>query len=346
MDSILIVDDNRQVLEQLRELLTSEGYQVAFIPQGDFLFQRLDNGNFDLLLLDINLPGRSGIEWLREVKSHPAYQDLPVIMITGEDERSTLAQCFDLGANDYIHKPINEVALKARIRTSISARRFHQQQLELEKQKTLQSRMMMLSAQMNPHFIFNALTSVQYYLFENDTASALNFCSEFAGLMRKTLDNSSKHFITVSEELTFLENYLNLEKERFQGRFEYLITNKLEEPGSTNIPPMLLQPYLENAIVHGFQNLGRQGKIELELSEKNGTVTAIIRDNGIGRKAAAHRRPASSHRSVAMSNTKVRLELLKSVYPEDNFDVTVKDLEKNSEALGTEICIRFAGDLH
>ncbi|MCB0533207.1 MAG: response regulator [Saprospiraceae bacterium] len=346
MDSILIVDDNRQILEQLKELLTLEGYQVAFIPQGDFLFQRLDNGNFDLLLLDINLPGRSGIEWLREVKAHPKHQNLPVIMITGEDERTTLSQCFDLGANDYIQKPINEIALKARVRTAITAKRYQEQQLAMEKQKALQSRMMMLSAQMNPHFIFNALSSIQFYLLENDTPAALNFFAEFAGLMRKTLDNSSKPFITVSEELVFLGKYLALEKERFQGRFEYSISEELEDPDSTHIPPMLLQPYLENAIVHGFRDLDHKGKIELQLTEADGVVTAIIRDNGIGRKAAAKQRTGSAHRSVAMSNTKTRLELLKAAYQEGDFNVEIHDLEENGKALGTEITIRFAGDLH
>ncbi|MEO1261161.1 MAG: response regulator [Bacteroidota bacterium] len=345
MDSILIVDDNRQVLEQLKELLTTEGYQVAFIPRGDFLFQRLEGSQFDLLLLDINLPGKSGIELLREVKANALYQDLPVIMITGEDERTTLATCFELGANDYIHKPINEVALKARVRTAITTKRFQEQQLELEKQKALQSRMMMLSAQMNPHFIFNSLNSIQYFLLENNDTAALNYLSEFAQLMRRTLDNSQRRFITIAEELDFLEKYLSLEKERFQERFEFEMQKELEDPDNTLIPPMLLQPYLENAIVHGFKNLSKNGLLQLHFTEADDHITVIIRDNGIGRKAAAALRSASPHRSVAMSNTKTRLKLLEAAYREGDFEVVVNDLEEDGEAKGTEVVVRFSCDL-
>ncbi|MCB0545918.1 MAG: histidine kinase, partial [Saprospiraceae bacterium] len=172
------------------------------------------------LLLDINLPGKNGIELLGEVKAHPIFSAIPVIMITGEDERTTLAQCFELGANDYIRKPINEIALKARVRTAVLTKRYHEQKLELERQKALQSQMMMLSAQMNPHFIFNALNSIQYFLMENDADLAIHYLSEFSGLMRKTLENSSRRYISMAEEIHFLEKYLSLEKERFQGRFD------------------------------------------------------------------------------------------------------------------------------
>ena len=194
MDSILIVDDNRQVLEQLKELLSGEGYRVAFIPRSDFLKERLEKENFDLLLLDINLPGKNGLDWLKEIKSDPKHKNLPIIMITGEDERDTLAKCFELGANDYIHKPINEVALKSRVRSAITTKRFLEQQLRLEKQKAMQSRMMMLSSQMNPHFVFNALASVQSLVMTQETEDAVNYLSEFAGLMRLNLENSLINF--------------------------------------------------------------------------------------------------------------------------------------------------------
>lgn len=346
MDSILIIDDNRQILEQLKELLRAEGYQISFIPRGEFLFQRLETGKFDLLLLDINLPGKSGIEWLRDIKTHDQFKDIPVIMITGEDERTTLAKCFQLGASDYIHKPINEIALKARVQTAIAVKRFQEQQIKLEKQKALQAQMMMLTAQMNPHFIFNSLNSIQYFLLENDGQSALNYLSEFAGLMRKTLHNSSQRFISISEEITFLKKYLDLEKERFQDRFDYNITNQLEDTDDILIPPMLLQPYLENAIVHGFKEIEHQGKIELAFLESKNTIEVIIKDNGIGREAAAKIRSAAPHRSVAISNTKTRLELLKTAYEDGDFEVVINDLNHEGTASGTEVIICFSIDLH
>lgn len=344
--NILIVDDDRQVLVQLQKLLASQGYRVAFIPRGEFLFQRLENGRFDLLLLDINLPGKSGIELLREVKAHPQFAGLPVIMITGEDERGTLVQCFELGANDYLRKPINEVALKARVRTAIFTKRYQEQKLELERQKALQSRMMMLSAQMNPHFIFNALNSIQFFLMENDAASAIHYLSEFSSLMRRTLENSARRYISISREIRFLEKYLRLEKERFQNRFDYKIVNELEDPDYTFVPPMLLQPYVENAIVHGFKQIEYQGELTVKFQEKGESIVCTVKDNGIGRKAAAELRTIKAHHSVAMSNTEGRLELLNNLHNASEFRVEIIDLESGDQALGTEVVVRFPGDLH
>ncbi|MEZ4991676.1 MAG: response regulator [Saprospiraceae bacterium] len=343
---ILIVDDDRQILEHLQELLRNQGYQVSFIPRGEFLFPRLESGDFDLVLLDINLPGKNGLELLREMKALPAYADLPVIMITGEDERQTLASCYELGAIDYIRKPVNEVALKARVRTAIFTKRYHEQRLELERKKALQSRMAMLSAQMNPHFIFNALNSIQFFLMENDTAQAIHYLSEFSGLMRRTLENSTRPYIPVTEEISFLKIYLQLEKERFQGGFDYEIIDELSDPDYTFIPPMLLQPYIENAIVHGFKQIGYPGKLTVHFRENEDIITCTIRDNGIGRKAARELRSVKSHRSVAMSNTQTRLELLNSTHGATDFRVEIRDLYDGERAAGTEVVVCFPGDLH
>lgn len=344
--NILIVDDDRHILEQLQTLLVKQGYRVAFIPRGEFLFQRLAKEQFDLILLDINLPGKSGIELLREIKAHPQYSDLPVIMITGEDERTTLAQCFSLGANDYVRKPVNEIALQARVRTAIFTRQYHQQKLELEHQKALQSRMMMLSAQMNPHFIFNALNSIQFFLMENDSASAIHYLSEFSSLMRKTLENSTRPYISLAEELSFLRKYLYLEQERFHHRFDFEIIDELEDSRDTFIPPMLLQPYVENAIVHGFKQIDYPGQLLIRLDESSNSIICTIRDNGIGREAAKELRTIKSHKSMAMSNTQARLDLLNSTHQDAEFSVSMNDLEENGRATGTQVVVKFPADLH
>jgi DNA-binding response OmpR family regulator len=147
------------VLEQVNHILAEEGFDISFIPKGEFLFQRLDRQDFDLVLLDVNLPRISGYDLLQEIRKHPKYHNLPVIIITGEDEDTTLTKCFALGAQDYIRKPINHLVLKVRVSSVISASRFHLNQIKNERDEALQARMNMLSSQMNPHFIFNALSS-------------------------------------------------------------------------------------------------------------------------------------------------------------------------------------------
>ncbi|NHF60508.1 response regulator [Flavobacteriaceae bacterium TP-CH-4] len=345
MDSILIVDDNRQVLEQLKELLSGEGYQVAFIPRSDFLRERLEKGNFDLLLLDINLPGKNGLDWLKEIKSDSKHKNLPVIMITAEDERDTLAKCFELGANDYIHKPINEVALKSRVRSAITTKRFLEQQLRLEKQKAMQSRMMMLSSQMNPHFVFNALASVQSLVMTQETEDAVNYLSEFAGLMRLNLENSLTPYISLSDEIKFIKQYLELERIRFQKSFSYNISVQVENPEDIMIPPMLLQPYLENAIIHGLGKLDRHGELYLLIQEENDIVKCTITDNGIGREAGIKYKP-KKHHSVAMANIEARLEMLNAVMEKEEFSVSIVDLETKGRPTGTRVVLVFPNDLH
>ena len=343
--NILVVDDNRQVLEQVNHVLAEEGFDISFIPKGEFLFQRLERQDFDLILLDVNLPGISGYELLRELRNHPKYHNLPVIIITGEDEDTTLTKCFALGAQDYIGKPINHLVLKVRVSSVISASRFHQNQLKSEREEALQARMKMLSSQMNPHFIFNALSSIQEFILSNESEKAIDYVSEFAGLMRQNLENSLVPHITLADELQFLETYLRLERTRFNNSFDFEIILDIKEYQDIMIPPMIIQPYLENAIIHGLRKVDRDGKLTLLVKEQDNRIHCIITDNGIGRKQAEKINP-TKHRSVAMSNIEARLELLNLDAKMKEFKVEIEDIYENEVPAGTIVSLCFPNDLH
>ncbi|MBO0322253.1 response regulator [Muricauda sp. CAU 1633] len=342
---ILVVDDNRQVLEQVNHILAEEGFDISFIPKGEFLFQRLDRQDFDLVLLDVNLPGISGYDLLKEIRKHPKYHNLPVIIITGEDEDTTLTKCFDLGAQDYIRKPINHLVLKVRVSSVISASRFHLNQIKNERDEALQARMNMLSSQMNPHFIFNALSSIQEFILSNETDKAIDYVSEFAGLMRQNLENSLVPYITLVEELRFLETYLKLERTRFNNSFDFEIILEIDEFQDIMVPPMIIQPYLENAIIHGLRKVDRMGKLTLSLKEQDDRVHCIITDNGIGRKQAEKNNP-KKYKSIAMSNIEARLELLNIDARMKEFKVEIEDLYENDAPAGTIVLLCFPNDLH
>jgi len=134
MSKILILDDERQVIQQVSTLLESFGYDYDFIPKADFLFRKLDSDHFDLILLDINMAGRDGVSLLRELKSTEAYHDIEVIMMTGETDDRVLSECFELGAADYITKPIKELVLRARVKAVIDKQMYIR---EISKQKRL-----------------------------------------------------------------------------------------------------------------------------------------------------------------------------------------------------------------
>lgn len=343
--SILVIDDNRQVLDQVNHILAEEGFDISFIPKGEFLFQRLARQSFDLILLDVNLPGINGYELLVELRKHPKHSGLPVIIITGEDEDATLAKCFDLGAQDYISKPINHEVLKVRVSSVISASRFHQNEIKSERQEALESRMKMLSSQMNPHFIFNALSSIQEFVLANESDKVIDYLSDFAGLMRQNLENSLVPYITLSEELRFLETYLRLERTRFNNTFKYDIKVDVDEPNCIMIPPMIIQPYLENAIIHGLRTADRMGKLTLEITENGNRIQCTITDNGIGRELAKKIQP-KTHKSISMSNIEARLELLNLDAKMTEFDVKVEDIIESDRPSGTRVSVCFPNDLH
>jgi tetratricopeptide (TPR) repeat protein len=145
-----------------------------------------------------------------------------------------------------------------------------------------------LISQMNPHFIFNALNSIQLFILKNDKIASNLFLTNFADLMRKVLDNSQFQFISLYEELEALKTYMELEKARFAKKFDYEILTTDNIPvNDYNIPTMILQPFVENAIWHGFSTLEGEGKIRIEICQPSAsTLLIIIEDNGIGRKKA------------------------------------------------------------
>lgn len=198
-----------------------------------------------------------------------------------------------------------------------------------------------LRSQMNPHFIFNALNSVNNYISKHDERSANRYLSDFSALMRTVLENSEEDFIGLPRELELLELYLKLEHSRFPDKFTYSI--KVEDSVNREaykIPPMLLQPYLENAIWHGLRYREKPGFLKVHLSQKNDTLVICIEDNGIGRKkSAALKTPhQKKQRSTAMDNIQKRIAILNDMY-KYNISVTVKDLEE--DGTGTMVILRL-----
>ncbi|HPT21251.1 MAG TPA: histidine kinase [Bacteroidales bacterium] len=146
-----------------------------------------------------------------------------------------------------------------------------------------------LKSQMNPHFIFNAFNSIQKYILQKDTKAALDYMSDFASLIRQTLDNSSKESITLDDGYKYLTSYIELEKKRYPD-FDYKFDIDQDlDLRKTTIPPMLIQPFVENAILHGIRPLGKRGMLLLKfkLSGDRSTLICTVEDNGIGRAKSA-----------------------------------------------------------
>ena len=199
--------------------------------------------------------------------------------------------------------------------------------------------LMALRAQMNPHFLFNTLSSIQHFVSANHTDEALRYLSKFAKLMRVVLDNSKRKEIPINDEIRAISLYLDLEKLRFKDKFEYTIQIGDElDPSYDEIPSMLIQPYLENAILHGINNKKEKGQISVKLSLEDDNIVCTIEDDGVGRKkAAAMQKKSKAHKSQGMNITRDRLSIINRVNQSD-LSVVVEDIF-DAENTGTRVKI-------
>lgn len=224
------------------------------------------------------------------------------------------------------------------VRNKEKARRqIEQQLLELE-QKALR-------AQMNPHFIFNSLNSIQGFILDKEITSANKYLSQFARLIRQTLDNSFQSQISLNDEIKYLTTYLQLEQMRNRNRFEYAINvDKAIVSGEVFIPSMVLQPFIENAIRHGMQNKNdKNGKIVINFSPNNNMIDCSISDNGVGRKEAQALKTiqGSLYQSRGMQLTTERIDLINKNQDNKIAVKIIDHVDGEGKPAGTEVIIRF-----
>ncbi len=198
-----------------------------------------------------------------------------------------------------------------------------------------------LRAQMNPHFIFNCLNSIESYIIKNETFKAAEYINDFARLMRLILQNSRSELISLSDEIEALDLYLQMESLRFDNQFQYYI--KVGEEVNQNemeIPPMLIQPFVENAIWHGLIPKKGSGLLNIEMKRSNGVLKIVIEDNGIGRKRAEELNASMKKRgkrSMGMLITQSRMEVISELY-NTHATVAINDLtDEDGNPAGTRV---------
>lgn len=202
-------------------------------------------------------------------------------------------------------------------------------------QRVAELELQALRAQINPHFVFNALNSIQHYYNQHDERSANRYMTAFAQLIRQTFTHSQTHWITLAEEMELLDTYLKLEQMRFKQQFNYTIGMEppFDDP-TMLLPAMLLQPYVENAVNHGLRHLkDRPGLLRISFALSGEELVCRIEDNGVG-FTRARARP-SGHQSMGMTITRKRVETINQLYG-STITVQVTDAPGN----GTRVEIR------
>ena len=214
---------------------------------------------------------------------------------------------------------------------------------EKEKYKRLEIEQKLLRAQLNPHFMFNALNSIQQYIYQKkDPALIADYLAKFSRLTRKILQHSREELIPLEDEIDFLKDYMDVQSIRFDTPFEYKIdVNEKLLNDEVMIPPMLSQPFVENSIEHGILSKRGAGRIEVKMYPSENYLLIQIEDNGIGINQAKFKKRSEHHRSLATSITKERLMLIEKK-EKKNTSMTVEDLSDSNDLItGTLVNIKI-----
>jgi len=213
--------------------------------------------------------------------------------------------------------------------------------LRLEKHKLLtnsiQSELKAIRAQMNPHFIFNAINSIQDLVLQNDTLKSYDALVQFSKLVRNTLDYSEKEFIYLSQEIDFLETYLGLEQLRFKTNFDYNIQNFIQ--GDLRIPSIIIQPFVENAIKHGLLHKSGQKQLNITFNLIDEQIICTITDNGIGIKKSQEikSRQNRNHKSFSTNAISKRLQILEQKLEQKCYFTSEEIIGEQEMVIGTKI---------
>ncbi|MBX2942601.1 MAG: PAS domain S-box protein [Cyclobacteriaceae bacterium] len=224
----------------------------------------------------------------------------------------------------------------------ITERISHNKELAEANKKIGELKLMALRSAMSPHFIFNVLNSIQFFIAKNDRLNAINYLSTFSKLVRSILTHSVKNEIRLSDEIEMLKNYVNLEMTRFENKFTFNLSVGADlETEAILIPSLLIQPYVENAILHGLYNRQESGELSINIERLEDVLVFEIVDNGVGREAAMKLQKYNlpTHESMGIGITEERLKLINQNI-KTAFEI--EDLMNQSGPCGTKVNIRIS----
>jgi len=203
-------------------------------------------------------------------------------------------------------------------------------------------RQKLLRIQLNPHFMFNSLNAIQSMIYQNkDTQKTADYLAKFSHLTRQILEFNQHELISLEDEIKFIKNYLSIQQTRFDDPFQFNIkVDDKIEAYELQIPPMITQPFLENAVEHGISEFENKGEIQVRFILENEFLQVIIMDNGIGREQAALKKKSKNHRSMATSITRERLRLWNEK-ANKNFSMAIDNLLENNKVVGTAVVFQL-----
>lgn len=270
-NTILIVDDDSANLQVLINILSTEDYKLIVTCNSKEAVKAIEQYKIDIAILDIMMDEISGYDLCKIIRSTYNLYQLPVLMITAQTHTEAMIHGFKLGANDFLTKPFSSEELKARISTLINMR--------TSAIEVINNKVAFLQAQIKPHFIYNAL-NVIVSLCDTDPNKASDLLIDFSSYLRKSFDfSNTKNFVPIESEIEYIKSYLAIEQVRFENKIKCNFNIKYT---GFMIPPLILQPLVENCVKHGILKKVGNGEINISIYKKNLTIYIIVEDDGVG----------------------------------------------------------------
>ena len=298
--TILIVDDEPVNLEVLEHHFRDETYRVVRAASGRQALAWIARQSFDLVVLDLMMPDLSGIEVCREIRERFNLLELPVLILTVRNRTNDIVQALSAGANDYLAKPFEKRELLARVSTLILMKR------SLE--EAVQSQRDSLMAQIKPHFFYNVMNTIMGFCL-TDPERAYELLGDFSRLIRQRLSLSEgQRYISLREELDLVRAYLKIEQARFGDSLAWEIRCGVDD--SLSIPPLMLEPLVENAVKHGIWEKSGGGSVTVEIERAEADIAFRVADDGVGMTMERLREVLADGASgIGLHNIRRRLQL-------------------------------------
>ncbi|MBO1005716.1 hybrid sensor histidine kinase/response regulator [Pseudogracilibacillus auburnensis] len=269
---ILAIDDDPVTLKLISNIFPLDQYEVSTVSSGSEALPLLKRVEWDLIISDTMMPNISGYELTSLIRQQYSALELPIILLSVRGHPDDISTVFAMGANDYVTKPINSLELKARGKALIDLKHSINERLHMEAA--------WLQAQIQPHFLFNTINTIAS-LSTIDSERMVDLLNKFGEYLRGSFDSDNlKRTVPLNHELELVRSYLYIEKERFGDRLQ--IQWDIDEDVIIDIPPLSIQPLVENAVRHGVLKKITGGTIWIRIKKQEEFILVSIKDNGIG----------------------------------------------------------------